>query len=76
MTRDANNMLKEGGTEGVRMVWDGAATIAVPLTIREWEARDLPEPDFISGQWLSTTSRALVVAPTGLGKTNFVMGLG
>ena len=53
-----------------------AATIAVPLTIHEWEARDLPEPDFISGQWLSTTSRALVVAPTGLGKTNFVMGLG
>jgi hypothetical protein len=46
-----------------------------PLTIAEWLARDLPEPDYLMGHWLTTTSRALLVAPTGIGKTNFAMGL-
>jgi hypothetical protein len=44
-----------------------------PLTIGEWLSRDLPAPDFILGDWLSTTSRALLVAPTGLGKTGFAL---
>jgi hypothetical protein len=48
----------------------------LPLTLAEWAARDLPEPDFILGNWLSTTSRILLAAPSGLGKTNFVLGLG
>ncbi len=52
------------------------ARIVPPLTIAEWLSRDLPEPDFIMGDWLSTTSRALLVAPTGLGKTNLALGLG
>jgi RecA-family ATPase len=48
-----------------------------PLTIAEWLARDdLPDPDCLLGHWLSTTSRVLLVAPTGLGKTNFAMALG
>jgi AAA domain len=47
-----------------------------PLTIEDWLARDLPEPDFIMGDWLTTTTRGLLVAPTGLGKTNFAMALG
>ena len=46
-----------------------------PLTLAEWKARDLPQPDYICGNWLSTTSRVLLVAPTGLGKTMFGMGL-
>lgn len=46
-----------------------------PLTIEEWLARDLPEPDFIMGNWLSTTTRALLVGPTGLGKTNLGLAL-
>ena len=46
-----------------------------PLTIEEWLARDLPEPDFIMGNWLTTTTRALLVGPTGLGKTNFALAL-
>ncbi|EJW11718.1 hypothetical protein A33M_2915 [Rhodovulum sp. PH10] len=48
----------------------------IPLSISEWLARDLPSPDMIMGDWLSTTSRALLVAGTGLGKTNFAMALG
>jgi len=47
-----------------------------PLTLAEWFARDLPEPDFILGDWLSTTSRTELCAPSGLGKTNFVIALG
>jgi hypothetical protein len=41
-----------------------------PLTIDDWIARDLPQPDFLSGHWLSTTSRVLLSATTGLGKSN------
>ena len=47
----------------------------LPLTVADWIARDLPEPEFVMGHWLSTTSRALLVAPTGLGKTNFALAL-
>jgi AAA domain len=46
------------------------------LTIDQWLARDLPPPDFLLGDLLSTTTRALFVAPTGTGKTMMMMGLG
>jgi hypothetical protein len=53
-----------------------SAPIALPpLTIEEWLARDLPQPDFIMGNWLSTTTRGLLVGPTGLGKTNLALAL-
>jgi hypothetical protein len=46
------------------------------LTLTEWlERDDLAEPDFLVGAWLHTTSRALIVGPTGLGKTNFGLAL-
>jgi hypothetical protein len=64
----------------------GAATLAAPpkveiatlppLTLADWRDRDLPEPDFIMGHWLTTTSRVLLTAATGLGKTNFGLALG
>ena len=47
-----------------------------PLTLNEWRNRELLEPDFIMGHWLTTTSRALLTAATGLGKTNFGLALG
>jgi hypothetical protein len=46
-----------------------------PLTIEEWLVRDLPPPDFVMGSWLSTTTRELLVGPTGLGKTNLALAL-
>jgi RecA-family ATPase len=46
-----------------------------PLTLEEWLDRDLPEPDFLLGQLLSTTSRVIINAPTGIGKTMFLMGM-
>jgi hypothetical protein len=39
------------------------------LAIGAWLKRDIPAPDFLFGEVLSTTSRALLAAPTGLGKT-------
>jgi hypothetical protein len=47
-----------------------------PLTLDDWRNRDLPDPDFIMGHWLTTTSRVLLTAATGLGKTNFGLALG
>ena len=48
----------------------------VPLELGDWFRRDIAEPDFILGNWLSTTTRVMFVAPTGLGKTNFALALG
>jgi SpoVK/Ycf46/Vps4 family AAA+-type ATPase len=42
-----------------------------PLTLAEWLARDLPEPDRLLGDLLTATCRVLIVGPTGLGKTMF-----
>ncbi|THD53031.1 MAG: hypothetical protein E8A46_11695 [Bradyrhizobium sp.] len=52
------------------------ANIRPPLTISEWRERELAEPDFLMGNWLTTTSRVLLTAATGLGKTNFGIALG
>jgi hypothetical protein len=46
------------------------------LSVADWLDRNLREPDYVLGHWLTTTTRALIVAPTGLGKTNFGMALG
>lgn len=45
------------------------------LAVAEWLDRDLSSPDFLLGEWLSTTSRVMLVAPTGLGKTNLGMAI-
>jgi hypothetical protein len=46
------------------------------LTLAYWMERDTSPPDFMLGELVSTSSRILLVAPTGLGKTNFVMAKG
>jgi hypothetical protein len=45
-------------------------------TLEQWRLRDLEQPDFIMGAILSTTSRTILAAKTGLGKSNFVIALG
>jgi hypothetical protein len=45
------------------------------LTLDEWLNRKLPQPDFLLGSWLTTTSRVLINAPTGIGKTMFGIAL-
>src|SRR3546814_5923072 len=53
----------------------GAQPVGLCLSVAEWLQRALPAPDFLMGEWLSSTSRAMLVAPTGLGKTNLCMAL-
>jgi RecA-family ATPase len=53
----------------------GAGTNIPYLTIAAWLARDIPPPDFLMGEWVSTTSRGMIVSATGLGKTNFCLAL-
>jgi hypothetical protein len=46
------------------------------LTLDQWRKRDLPDPDCLLGEVFHTTARLLLAAATGLGKTNFGLGLG
>jgi DNA polymerase I-like protein with 3'-5' exonuclease and polymerase domains len=43
----------------------------IPLTLDEWFARDLPELDPIMGEVLTTTTRGILHANTGIGKSIF-----
>jgi len=45
------------------------------LSIEEWLARELPEPMFCLGSWLTTTTRALLYAPTGIGKSMLALAI-
>jgi hypothetical protein len=47
-----------------------------PTTLLEWEHRKLPPADCLMGHWLTTTTRCLLTADTGLGKTNLAIALG
>jgi hypothetical protein len=52
--------------------WTDAIDIAF---LTDWLIRDIPEPDFLLGEVLSTSSRVEIIGPTGLGKTNFLTAL-
>ena len=45
----------------------------IPLTIDEWLSRELPALDPILGEIFTTTTRAMLHANTGLGKTMFCL---
>ena len=65
------------GSPHLRLVKNDRPRSKTPvLRLDEWLKRDLPEPDFILGHWLTTTSRVLLSAPTGLGKSMVGMALG
>jgi AAA domain len=46
------------------------------LTEAEWEARELAPPDYLLGNWFTTTTRALLTAPTGTGKSMIAIPMG
>lgn len=48
----------------------------LPLSFEDWRTRDLPPPDYLLGAVLTTTTRGLVSAATGIGKSNLMMALG
>jgi hypothetical protein len=45
------------------------------LTLNQWRIRDLPSRDLLLGEVFSTTSRAILFAKTGLGKTNLALAI-
>jgi hypothetical protein len=85
--RGAENWDNRGPTEGYQNGSGGwhetpdnpdrfaAAISKIPLSLAEWKAREIPPADFICGDWLTTTSRTLMVAPTGIGKTMFTLAI-
>jgi len=52
--------------------WIDPVDIAL-LSGTHWLTCDVPEPEFLLGEVVSTTSRIELVGPTGLGKTNVLM---
>jgi DNA polymerase I-like protein with 3'-5' exonuclease and polymerase domains len=46
-----------------------------PLTLAEWRARELPPLDPVMGEMFTTTTRMILHADTGLGKTHFGVAL-
>jgi AAA domain/Primase C terminal 2 (PriCT-2) len=51
---------------------EGAGSLIEPIMrLKDWLERPLGEPDFALGNILTTTSRGLLWAPTGIGKTMF-----
>ena len=50
---------------------DGATPRAIPLTAEEWLRRELPPLDYLMGDWLTTTSRIMFSADTGIDKSSF-----
>jgi AAA domain len=64
--KDWNEYVNAGGDP--LKAADTAWTVT-PHTVASWLSRDIPAPDFLLGLWLSTSTRALLVGATGLGKT-------
>jgi hypothetical protein len=47
----------------------------INLKVEDWRNRELPPPDKLLREWMTTTSRILLTADTGLGKTNLCMAI-
>jgi hypothetical protein len=54
---------------------DSNSRVSGALSVEQWLARDLPRPDFILGEWLTTTSPSIMYAPTGIGKTMLALAM-
>ena len=51
------------------------APVSGAIPVSAWLMRELPKPDFILGKWLTTTSRTMLYASTGIGKTMFSIAM-
>jgi hypothetical protein len=48
----------------------------VPMSLERWAGREIQPKDFLLGEVFSTTTRAMLSADTGLGKTHFAFAMG
>jgi RecA-family ATPase len=74
-SREVHNEGHNAADGAAKQQQNGATTEAPCLTVAAWLARDIPPPDFLMGEWVSTTSRVMIVSATGLGKTNLCLAL-
>ena len=65
---------KPGDADKPERDWS-AAVAGLCLSVTNWLEREIPAPDFLMGEVFHTESRAYLIGPTGLGKTNFGMAL-
>jgi 5S rRNA maturation endonuclease (ribonuclease M5) len=56
-------------------IQDGIKKPSFCLDIKDWVDRDIEPFDFLMGELFSTTSRAFLIAPTGLGKSIFSLDM-
>jgi hypothetical protein len=68
------NSKKKYSANATRMDVDIPANLV--LTLDQWAARDLPQPDYLLGEMFSTTTRMLLAADTGIGKSRFSIAMG
>ena len=47
----------------------------IPVTMHQWAKREVPEKRYLLGALFSTTTRAMLSAPTGHGKTNVILSM-
>ena len=66
---DERDWKDEFGPNSAESNPEEAETLKAITSIDSWIARDIPEPDRILGDFLTTTVRAFLVGRTGLGKT-------
>src|SRR5215472_16179628 len=46
----------------------------VPLSVKDWQQRaDIQPPEYLLGKWFTTTSKAILSAETGIGKSNLIL---
>lgn len=74
LVEDAQTIISEL-SESIRLR-DSSPSEPYCLSLTDWLERPAQHPDHLLAEMLSTTSRMMLVAPTGLGKTNFSMAMG
>jgi hypothetical protein len=63
------------GRAGAEEPPQGVDDILAALSLTGWLSREIPLPDRLLGHLLTSVTRLMLVAPTGLGKTNFALAI-
>lgn len=74
--RPATVVIREHAIRVERAVLRRADCRPTCTRIADWLQRDILSPDQLLGELLSTTSRMMLIGPTGLRKTNFALAVG
>jgi hypothetical protein len=69
-------ILDEHAARLALLVKNSFSVATLPATkISDWLRREIDPPDLMLGELLSTTTRMMVIGPTGAGKTNFLLAV-